>query len=359
MIRGMECTRARLDMVGSRAGMALVLVLLLGIADASRGDTVVRSDTASIGSFVTERALCPEGTIAVGGGIDLANVLTMSVTSSAPVLDDGGDRERLLFQSDGTQPAPIGWQANARNDSSDDGTLKVAAVCESAPGAVTVVGSDSASVDSFAAKRVLCPEGTIAVGGGIDLANVFTMSVTSSAPVFDDGGDGERLISKEDGTQPAPIGWQASARNENSADGTLKVAAVCESAPGAVTVVGSDSASIDSFAAERVLCPEGTIAVGGGIDLANVFTMSVTSSAPVFDDGGDGDRLISKADGTQPAPIGWQASARNESSDDGTLKVAVICVPEPEAFLGAIFSFAVVAILRGLRPSRGLRRRAG
>jgi hypothetical protein len=217
--------------------------------------------------------------------------------------------------------------------------------------AETVVGSGAATIGSFDTERVLCPAGMTASGGGIDLANVLTMSVTSSGPVFDDGGTVQRLISTPNGTQPAPIGWQAAARNESSAQGDLKVAAVCKTAPTVVTVVGSGAATIGSFDSVRVLCPAGMTAIGGGIDLANVLTMTVTSSGPVFDDGGTVQRLISTPNGTQPAPIGWQASARNESSAQGDLKVAAICAPEPEASLLAACAVATLVIVRRRRAT--------
>jgi hypothetical protein len=90
-----------------------------------------------------------------------------------------------------------------------------------------------------------------------------------------------------------------------------------------VTVVGSDTATAGSFKAERVLCPRGTIAVGGGIDLDNVLTMKVTSSAPTFAQ--NNSRLIFQPNGTNPAPIGWQASAKNDDATTKSFKAAVIC----------------------------------
>ena len=188
-------------------------------------------------------------------------------------------------------------------------------------GLVTVVSSDSAPGGSFGVERVLCPDGMVAVGGGIDMDNVLTMDVSSSAPAFE--GADARLISRPDGTNPAPIGWQATARNDAASPQSFKVAAICAPLSGVSTVVSSDSASGGSFGVERVLCPDGTVAVGGGIDMDNVLTMDVSSSAPAFE-GADA-RLISRPDGTNPAPIGWQASARNDAASTQSFKVAAIC----------------------------------
>ena len=48
--------------------------------------TVVGSDTVSAGNFGSVRVECPIGMVAIGGGIDPENVLTMKVTSSGPPL---------------------------------------------------------------------------------------------------------------------------------------------------------------------------------------------------------------------------------------------------------------------------------
>ena len=109
----------------------------------------------------------------------------------------------------------------------------------------------------------------------------------------------------------------------------LKVASLCEATSDAVTVVGSDAAAIGSFDSTRVLCPAGMTAIGGA-----------------------GQRLIFMPDGTQLAPIGWQAGARNESSAQGDLKAAVICVPEPEASLLAACAVATLITVRRLRATR-------
>src|SRR5262245_35651506 len=46
--------------------------------------TVVGSNSVLAGSFAHVQVPCPADTVAVGGGIDLENVLTMVVTSSGP-----------------------------------------------------------------------------------------------------------------------------------------------------------------------------------------------------------------------------------------------------------------------------------
>jgi hypothetical protein len=292
--------------------------------------TIVVSDTAPAGSFGVERVLCPDGMTAVGGGVDLENVFTMKVSSSAPVFpSDDAQGERLFARPDGTNPAPIGWQATAVNEAATAQGFKVAVICAPLSGVSAMVSSDTAPAGSFGVERSLCPDGMTAVGGGVDLENVFTMQISSSAPVFPSGDpEGERLISRPDGTNPAPIGWQASGVNDDATDKTVKVAAICASLSDVSAMVLSDTAPAGSFGVERSLCPDGMTAVGGGVDLENVLTMQVSSSAPTFpSDDSQGERLISRTDGTNPAPIGWQASGVNDDANVKEVKVAAICTP--------------------------------
>ena len=109
------------------AGVQIEITSQTTITSLSGVSTVVGSGTATAGSFGVERVLCPTGTLAVGGGVDLENVLTMTVTSSGPTFEQNNNR--LIFQPNGVNPAPIGWQASARNDDTTTKSFKVAVIC--------------------------------------------------------------------------------------------------------------------------------------------------------------------------------------------------------------------------------------
>jgi len=303
------------------------------------------------GDFGLNRVLCPDGTATVGGGVDLDNVLTMRVTSSGHVYDDGTvEGTRLLFQGDGPGPGPLGWQASGKNDAGGSQAIKIAAIC-STDATTTAVNSASVSPGTFNTARVLCPGGTSTLGGGVDLGQVLLMTVTSSAPVYPDGTpEGTRLIFQLDGPGAAPIGWQVSAINDDTSAQAIKVGAICSGGAPAQTVVGSADVTPGSFNSVRVLCPKGTVAVSGGVDLNQVLTMRVTASAPVYPDGTpEGTRLIFQPDGPGAAPIGWQASAVNGDLAIQTMKVAAVCVPEPGA-AGQVL--AALGTLAGLGRAR-------
>jgi hypothetical protein len=290
--------------------------------------TVVQSQNLGPSTFDSIHVECPAGMTATGGGVDVESTLTMDVTASAPTF--GGTQHRLLFRRDGSNAAPVGWQGSVLNRSAGVRKFTVGVICATLSGARTVVGSSDVLVSGFGSKRVTCPAGTVAVGGGIDTENVKTMMVTSSAPTF--AGPSHRLGQQPDGIHPAPDGWQASARNEGTLTKKFKVAAICAPLTGVLTHVVSDAVVPASHNRERAMCPTGYVTLGGGIDVTQLLKMTVSSSAqsyPKFQF-----RLHQQPDGINPAANGWNASAINKDVVIHAIKVGVICgEPISRAFL--------------------------
>lgn len=335
------------------AGLALFLAAAALPSPAAGTGTAVASSTAVAGGASGATALCPAGEEALGGGVDVHNVLTMTLTGSGPVF--GPDPEdRLISQPDGNGPAPVGWRGHAANGGMDEGTVKVGAVCRDEASLSSFIGSNSAAASGgFGALSVGCGTGAIALGGGLALSNTADMLVVRSAPVF--GAALDSLLSMEDGSQPAPTGWTATARNDTGVEQLVKAAVICSDSLSATTIVGSGTASAGSFGVERVLCPSGMEAVGGGVAPEAITQMEVTSSAPAYGPEQTGDRLLDRDDGSdRPAPLGWQASVLNEDGTPHSFKVAAICVPEPAR--GALAGSALAAL--GALRILGARRRA-
>lgn len=91
-------------------------------------NTIVVTETSGSitpGNFGTARADCPAGWKAIGGGLDLDNVLTMVVTASTPIVND----QSIIFLADGQHPAATGWQGHARNNGAGNAGFKVAVIC--------------------------------------------------------------------------------------------------------------------------------------------------------------------------------------------------------------------------------------
>lgn len=88
--------------------------------------TVVASGSVTPNNFLIVSAACPTGYEAVGGGVDVGNVLNLVVASSGPTY--GG--ARLLFSADGQRPAATGWLGAVRNnDATTTYAMKVAVIC--------------------------------------------------------------------------------------------------------------------------------------------------------------------------------------------------------------------------------------
>ena len=86
---------------------------------------VASSGSIANNSFGSATAQCPAGMEAIGGGPDLQNVLTMYVTSSAPLVDN----TNAYSLSNGQHGPATAWRAFARNETGSPANFKVVAVC--------------------------------------------------------------------------------------------------------------------------------------------------------------------------------------------------------------------------------------
>jgi hypothetical protein len=244
----------------------------------------------------------------------------MKVTASAPTFDQN---TRVLSLTDGQRGPANGWEGAVRNDGTTARYFKVGVNCAGPiPGMTALVSSGQVASGSFNALRINCPTGMSALGGGVDLNSVMTMRVTSSAPAF--AQNNNRLIFQPNGPNPGAVGWQASAKNDATSGQLMRAVVICAPNFATSTVVASASPLTPGGAgAARVNCPAGRAALGGGIDVENVLTMTVTSSGPTFAPNNTG--LMSQADGQIPVAVGWQASSLNNDPSPQPFKVAVIC----------------------------------
>jgi hypothetical protein len=278
--------------------------------------TVVASTTVSPLSFTFQPVSCPSGAVALGGGVDVEDRYWIEVTSSGPTFSG----IRLFEQGDGTHSAPDGWQASVYNYSAlHTYSLKVAVICAPVSGVSAIVASANISPLYYNEKSAACPSGRLAVGGGVDTGSLVSVTITSSGPTF----SGSRLFYQANGAHAAPDGWLASAYNGHSSNTySLVMAVICAPLSAFGTVVASINLVPHSYNVQSAGCPSGGVGLGGGVDVANISSVHVTSSAPMF----AGARLISQPDGANPAPDGWAASAYNRDlATSFSIKVAVSC----------------------------------
>lgn len=182
----------------------------------------------------------------------------------------------------------------------------------------------TSSINDADSLRVICPVGSIALGGGIDTSDVFGGTITSNAPAFGiDNAD--RLILSAFGEREAPTAWQSSARSGASISIGFKVAAICATEAAATTVVAAKAyLDPDTYSILTASCPEGSHAIGGGVDVGNIFFEIVSSDGPIF--GTPPNHLLGdQPDGTGPAPDGWGATVANLGGAGQEFTVAAIC----------------------------------
>lgn len=289
--------------------------------------TVIASSTVNAGTDGAVSVGCPAGMVAISGGVDPANIGTMTVGASAPTF--GG--MSMFALADGSYDGPDGWRARVINNDSSAATIKVGVVCASMAGVRAVVGSNSAPAGSHSTESVVCPPGRVAVGGGIHPAGVVSLTVTSSSPLI----GSSRTFSVTNGTYAAPNGWFGAVRNDDATPRTFKVGVICarESAVNLSTVVSSVAIGGSGGADARyVNCPAGQIAFGGGVDPADLDSMMITSTGPAV----TGDRLQLLPDGTYGDPSGWYGAARNELATSKNLRVAAICTAPYRVLVPAV-----------------------
>jgi hypothetical protein len=226
-------------------------------------------------------------------------------------------------------------------------TVKTAAVCANGNGwpGFEVVGDDyQIPAGGVAGDSVLCPLGTIALGGGASFGGALGAgTIVATAPYFPASPLAPRLHQQEDGERGPPGGWWSSYR---SGAGVLAgaVVATCGAADDAVTVVNSNTVDAGEVAAASARCPTGTIAIGGGVDAADPTGLRLASSAPLFFGFPLATRLANVADGVAGAPVGWRASLRNDGATSQLFQVAAVCVPESGgAPLAAVLALGALA----------------
>jgi len=303
-----------------------VFLLAFGMMSPAYSDingtvTIVNRGSVANGASADVYASCPSGMAALSGGVDLENVLTMRVTTLAPTYSG-----TIMFNKpDGNNGAPDGWYASARNDSGGTRLVVVGVVCAPVTGVVSVLNTTTIAAGGFGGNNITCPSGTVATGGGVDNQYPLQMIVTSDSPRFE--GSSFRTLEQPVGTGPAPNGWYGTAHNIGGSAGMMRLGAVCAPLTGISTVIAAANVSPGNFESANPVCPSGQIAVGGGVDLYNVLTMSVTSLEMKF--GSDPSFLWERSNGENPAPVSWLGFARNDDSTSKQIKAASICALRP------------------------------
>lgn len=244
------------------------------------------------GGFVRTDAVCPSGTVALGGG---AKVVGAGSANFGTVVRESAPGSNTLGSL---------WLVAVSNTSSTSRTLGVFVVCGDAPAGYQVV-QDNVSLPAggfVGTDAAFCPGAEDALAGG--------------AEVVGDGSADFNTVLQGDGSglNTGYSVWGVSESNDSTSNYTLGIFAVCAQAPtGYAYVQNNVSLPAGGFVRDSADCPTGTVVLGGGAGVigegAGNFETEVQESAP---DKGSAGSL-------------WLAAVSNHSSTNQTLGIFAIC----------------------------------
>ena len=321
--------------IPSRLALAALILAAPASAQYSAARTVQQPfDIApNAGTFAELRVACPSGRFALSGGLDTRGAGSMEITTLAPTFDGVA----LIDQPNGPRTAPDGWLARAINYGAAPERVVLSVVC--APVNDLIVSIDEANLVPAAAHPsgvalgiVLCFDGYVALGGGIESSDPAAIKVTGSSPIFPSLAFLNTLPA---GVNPAPNAWLGQAVSQSAIPGgRIKTAAICGRPAAALGFVsGPVPVTAATHRSAAVTCPTGYIATGGGAMSSSSGSLIVTVSTPTK---AGGARPIDQATGVLAAPAGWHADLFSHAaagSDD--LAVGATCVKVAETPEGA------------------------
>lgn len=334
--------------VNARIGPLLLLLLLALAPGAASGRyfSIVTEHFLSPGETGGGLVTCGLAFEVLGGGFDPATADGMTGTASGP------DYNTLA------PPVSIRWVAQMENHGQAEQSFKRASICGNLP--VTSVTTESFSVpahpansqeDTLATDSILCPLGSVALGGGVLNSGPLRARMVASAPTFGFNPLTSSLASQPDGENPAPNGWEVEYASAVNAPFDYQFGVVCADFDDVVTIVESGVADPGEVAFRTATCPDGKTAVAGGVDADDRTKLRIASNAPLYFGFPFPKRLFQQSntaslDAPGPAPTGWRVAVRNEGTAAKSFKVAAICAPEPTGPALATAAFAALARLR-------------
>jgi hypothetical protein len=289
---------------------------------------------ASAGNFTDATVSCPAGYDAISGGLDNMNSDHLQITSLAPTFAG----IPLMQQPDGPHAVANGWHASVVNNDTVSHQAFISVTCAQNTGISVVINSLTVAAATAAGpimgyQQADCPSGQVAIAGGIDLEHPATMKMAATSGFYT--GPTTFILDLDPGTNAAPVGWAQMIRNHGPTTGIMKVAAMCTSMSGVITIV-SDYQTIEEGEHDgiAVSCPAGYSATAGGFD-TNAKEDFLTGTVDTLLYSGSV-RPADRADGQYSAPIGWFADAVSNSTDGPRkMKTGVVCMP-PAGKLGDI-----------------------
>jgi hypothetical protein len=232
--------------------LAVTAVFLATAAGASALKYVTRTKTVpstlpTLNGRGQAEAPCPASNPNVAGG-------------GVKIIGDNSDFDLEVASTSADFSTPDKWLGEANNSSGSDAQMTTTAIC-SASRIRHRSDSKVIPVGGQATKRVLCPEHTRVIGGGVATeGDSPKVEVASSKPIDTPGGNN------------APDdGWSGSANNGTASGQSVTVDALCAPS-GHYRYIQSDKKPVpnNSFVSAHASCPNGTSVIGGGVENSGI-----------------------------------------------------------------------------------------
>lgn len=264
--------------------------------------TVDSEFSVSSASTATGVATCPEGTVVLGGGVEVA--ARSGVTPGTA----------LMASAPEDVQRPRNWRVSLLDQGTDGATATVGATCAPEPPGYEVVTAEL-TVAGIGYARASCSDGRVVLGGGAWTAETDPdpdTTLMESRPVEVDGRWSE---------------WLVAVRSTSAESRTGTVYAICATEFSAYAVVPSTPevtpgetaglGSVDASAAPT--CPEGMRALSGGAGDVD----------PSVDQSQDPQTTIAQSmlvGGTTEDPVsGWTSLVRGVGAARPSLMVFAVC----------------------------------
>jgi hypothetical protein len=254
------------------------------------------------------------GVSATSDGMDFGVI----VLSIGPLFSSGP----LALQANGITDAPVGWRVTAFNASYPlAATVKLGVLCAAVDDAETVIDSSVTGFFAFGELTVPCPEGKIAIGGGV-------------SSIYDPWYYDRVASSSPDGAASSWVGAYWVEIESAMGGDEFKVAAVCidERALNVIDIPASVNPELPTF--REVPCAAGEIALGGGVYTSepsyaegNGYAAVIIDTSPLFE---GAQSLNDLADGAHDAPVGWRGMVWNRNDWAGLMAHFYAICWEPE-----------------------------
>lgn len=250
--------------------------------------------------FVRDVAPCSAGNVVLGGGTQVIGEGTQDFNTrmqeSAPGIVNANDNL---------------WLVSIDNEDASAHNVRIFATCASSPPGYEVVTTDAVvPAGGFTRGAPQCSAGKVVLGGGAQVAGEgtsdFNTRIQESAP---------GTVGAANQTSV----WLTSVRNEDNAQHTVRLFAVCAYPIAGYEVVGGSATALAAgggFNRNTVQCPAGKVIVGGGAQVVGEGTANFNT------------RLQESAPGTVGAANEtsvWLVSMKNLDAAAHTVRFFAVC----------------------------------